>query len=262
MTNVALDKLFGDDILKKGVKVFAGGRDSMDFEMLTKDEEATIREVFQKQISFIETISPQLAVDLSQQEEAFVKLGGVAKAVFPGDKGIKYPGEVGSIAVDWLTPQNVFWKNTAAASDPCYNGYTDNTWDVDLVAGTEKYLFGSSDAFYKSCYTDQKHSLVCLAQNGLVEVGTTPKVGYMNALTQSLAKYAPFALHPLIDLPVEKTRPIYQYNTPGIFAITPDFGHKISVMPHTSGTSRMQWFGLVFYEYDYLSAMTDAYRSS
>ena len=256
-----MSDLFSTDILGENLTVFTGGRDSLDFEPLTKLEEATITSVFNRQLGFINEISPQLASDLAPQLKAFIKAGGVAKAMFPGDKGIKYPGEVGSIVVDVLTPQNLFYAATPSGSLPCYNGYTDNTWNIDLTAGTEAYLLGGSGTYYKGSITDQAHSLAVIAQNGIAEIGTTPKGNYMQARTETMSKYTPYALQPLVDLPMGGDRPVYQYNTPGMFLLTHDLGTQLSMMPTTTGTSRIQMFGLVFYEYDLLNSMSEAYRT-
>ena len=186
MSNISIEDLVGQDIIDNNFQMFVGSRDSFDFEPLTAAEEKIIESVYKKQVLFINQICPQLAADLLPQMKLFIKMGGVAKAMFPGDKGIKYPGEVGSIVVDWITPQNMFYAATPSSTYPCYNGYTDNTWDVDLTAGTEAFLLGGdASSYYKSSPTDQAHSLTVLAQNGLVEIGTTPKIGYMNVKTQN-----------------------------------------------------------------------------
>lgn len=293
MPSTAIPQLFGLEIAA-GVEFFAGGKDAYDFNPLTNTEELAVQQAWSKNLAFIQGISPALAAQFAEKQvndatsaynqqvggpgSAMVKYAGVAKALFPNDKSISFPGEPGTIVVDWLTPQSLFWvKNPDGSADKtCYGAYADvagtvtgatgamNQWDVTLTAGTAAYLFGNTAGdFYKARQTQEYHSMAVLAQNGLIEIGTTPKLSHMLATSQVQQKFSPVAIQPLIDLPLTQNGPenIYQYNTPGTIALTHDFGMRVGVMPKVTGKSRLQWFGMVFYEFNHLATLADAWRT-
>ena len=275
MPSTAIKTLFANEI-QAGVDFFAGGRDTFDFNPLTTEEELAIAKVYRKNVNFIKDISSNIAAQLMAQENVMIKMGGVAKAIFPDDKTIKFPGEPGSIVCDFLTPQALMWvKNPDGSTDKTnYGAYSDvagattgatgymNAWDIDLVAGTPAYLLGNSaGGFYKARALQEKHSMVVLAKDGLIEVGTTPALTHMNVTTEVQTKYSPNAIQPLIDLPMVGDQNIYQYNTPGVITLTHNLGTRMSVMPRVTKNSRLQWLGMVFYEYDFMGTMADTWRT-
>jgi hypothetical protein len=275
MPSTAIKTLFAKEI-ENGVDFFAGGRDTFDFNSLTSEEELAIAKAFRKNVNFVKDISANIAAQLLAQENVFIKMGGVAKALFPDDKTVKFPGEPGSIVVDFITPQALMWvKDPDGTTDKTnYGAYSDvagaatgahghmNTWDIDLVAGTPAYLLGgSSGQFYKARATQEKHSMIVLAKDGLLEVGTTPALTHMNVTTEVQTKYSPNAIQPLIDLPMVGGQNIYQYNTPGIITLTHNLGTRMAVMPRETKTSRLQWMGVAFYEYDFMGTMADTWRT-
>lgn len=275
MPSTALKTLFAEEI-QAGVDFFAGGRDTFDFNSLTTEEELAIAKSYRKNVNFIKDISANIAAQLLAQETVMVKMGGVAKALFPDDKTIKFPGEPGSIVVDFLTPQALMWvKDPDGTTDKTnYGAYSDvagtatgargkmNSWDVALTAGTPAYLLGNSTGgFYKARATQEKHSLIVLAKDGLLEIGTTPVLTHMNVTTEIQTKYSPNAIQPLIDLPMLGGQNIYQYNTPGIITLPHNLGTRMAVMPRETKTSRLQWMGLAFYEYDFMGTVADTWRT-
>jgi hypothetical protein len=215
---------------------------------------------------------------------AMVKYAGVAKAIFPENKSITFPGEPGTIVADWLTPPAAFWVKNPDGSTSDQNGvgaYADvagsttgataglpmNFWDVGMTAGTALYLFGlTNGTFYTGRTITEKHSMAVLAQNGLIEVGTTPKLSHMLVASQVQSKYAPIAIQPLVDVPLStgvgnQLANIYQYNTPGMIALTHNFGMRIAVMPTVTAKSRLQWLGMTFFEYDHMSTLATCWRT-
>lgn len=295
MPSTAVTQLFALEIAA-GVEFFAGGKDNLDFNPLTAPEELAVQKAWGKNLAFVQGISPTLAAQFADKMindqsspyngqiggpgTAMVKAAGVAKAIFPDDKTITYPGEPGTIVADWLTPQALFWvKDPDGTTDKTdYGAYSDiaggvtgatgamNQWDVNLTAGTAAYLFGNTaGGFYTARQTNEYHSMAVLAQNGLVEIGSTPKLSHMIQTSQVQQKYSPMAIQPLIDLPLLNpngpSQSIYQYNTPGTTFLMHNFGMRVGVMPRVTGKSRLQWFGMAFYEYNHLAALSDAWRT-
>ena len=128
-------------------------------------------------------------------------------------------------------------------------------------------LFGGPSAFYTASTTNESHSLVVLAQNGLIEYGTVPKLSHIYFASQVQAKYTPIAIQPLVQLPIaagdqNAVNNVYQYNTLGMMPLLHNFGMKIAVNPYISGRSHLQWLGMVFYEYNLFPTISSAFVSN
>lgn len=274
MASTPTTTLFADEILA-GIDFFFGGKDTLDFDPLSTDEELKVQKCWRKNVNFIKDVAPVIGAQLAAQETVMVKMGGVAKAVFPELKTLKFPGEPGGITIDVLTPQTLFWvKNPDGSSDKtCYGAYADetagtvtgaqglvDTWDVVLTAGTPAYLFGnSSSGFYTARQTNEYHSFAVLAMDGLLEIGTTPKLSHTVVTSQVQNKYSPVAVQPLVDVPLTGGQYVYQYNTQGVIPLMHNFGMSVGVMPVKSGKSRLQWMGITFYEYNHLAQLSSAF---
>jgi len=264
--------MFGDNTMKigdifnselvGGVPFYTGGRTDTEFEPLTEAEEAAISKMIRGHASLMQYTSPILANILLQQETAIIKMGSVAKALFPTEKVIKSPGTQNSIVVDIITPQMLFWDTTADATNPCYNGYTANSWDISLTAGTPAYLFGDGTNYYETRKDSSKYMAAMLLHNGLFEIGTAPKISHLHVKTKQMDLYAPTAINPIVDLSVDPDRPVHIYNTPGIIPLTHDVGTEISVMPQVTGVSNLRWLGVGFYEYDHMGTLAACRRST
>lgn len=252
--------IFSDELVD-GIKVFTGGRTDTEFEILSKNEEISISKMVRQHAVMLQYTSPILANTLMAHEKAIIKMGGVAKALFPNEKVIKHPGTQNSIVADIITPQALFWKNTPDASAPCYNGYEPNSWDVNLTAGTEKYLFGTESNYYETRKENENYMAAILLHNGLYEVGTAPKLSHMHVRTKQTDLYSPTAITPMADLSVDPDRPVYIHNTPGAILLTHDVGTQISVMPQLSGVSNLRWLGVAFYEYNHMGTLGACRRS-
>ena len=280
MASTPVTTLFASEIAA-GIQFFMGGKDVLDFNPLSSDEELKVQMCWNKHVQFIKDVSTSLGAQMAAQESTMVKMGGVAKAVFPEIKTLKYPGEPGGITIDVITPQALFWvKNPDNSSDKTgYGAYADetatgsvcgasglmNTFDVNLTAGTTAWLFGGTAAgtFYNARQTNEFHSFAALAMDGLIEVGTSPKLSHMVMLSQVQQKYSPVAFQPLVDIPLldvnQQSQSLYQYNTQGVVPLMHNFGMAIGVMPKVSGKSNLRWLGMTFYEYNHLSTMTSSF---
>ncbi len=262
MVQVRIKELFAPEIAA-GIKQFTGGRDTFDYESLSPEEEDAVRLAFDKSLKKIEFVSPKLAAQLRPQKEAFVKWAGVAKGTFPETKSYSYPATAGGLGADWITPELYKYDTTPSATFPCYTDYnatasTTDTFDLTLTAGTMRAIAGYSagsgalTTSYKGSITSQMHSFVVLAQDGLAEIGTTPKVSMVKVATDLQNKYAPYAVSPLITQTIEENKTIYQYNTPGMIPMDFNVGTFVMVYPNVSGTSTVVPLGMVFYEYDFI----------
>lgn len=258
-----------------GVNVFTGGRNTTNYRPLDPqgEEAMAVRKAFRKAIDHMEIVAPKLAAKFAPQEESFVRWAGVAKAIFPEERPISYPGVTGSIGVDIISPVNYMYQNgsaVGAAGTYDYCGYVDKTrssigktWDIalagtaDSTANTTAYLAGGSSLFYRANGADQKHQLTVIAENGILEINSQPTIQQMLVTTEAATQYSPTVMSPLTEFPVEKDTQIYQYQTLGQIPLWHNFGTCIAVKPGRYGsyTSTIPLFGMTFYEQGMYSAL-------
>jgi len=255
MASIRLWDLFREE-RDRGLNIFAGGREVVDHLSLGDAEQEAVHTVVDLMIRLVRRVAPPLADDLEFQRPAFIKWAGVAKGIFPEQKPVTFPSEPGSIGVAPIIPQAIKYNATPSATYPCYTDYTTNTWNISLTAGTTAYLLGSAAAFYKASPTTNAHSFMVIAQNGIIEVGTSPSIDQFKLTTEVASKYGIYAPHALVDQPIVENKSIYQYPTLGMIPVYHDLGVKLAAMPIKSGTADIRLFGLVFYEHDFLSDLT------
>ena len=190
-----LADIFTDELVG-GIPFFTGGRTDTEFEELSTAEEANISKVVRNHAALMQYTSPILAQTLLNHEKAIIKMGGVAKALFPTEKVIKYPGVQNSITVDIITPQMLFWDTSADATNPCYNGYTANSWNIDLTAGTAAYLFGDGTNYYQT-RKDNGRMAALLSTTACSGWNRWNQHMHVKSKQQDLT---PIALNPVVDL--------------------------------------------------------------
>jgi len=240
----------------RGLNIFAGGRETVDFLQLAEQEQESVHTVVDLMVRQLRRVAPPLADDIEAQRPAFIKWAGVAKGIFPENKPVTFPSEPGAIGIAPIIPQAVKYAATPSSTYPCYTDYNTNSWEIDLTAGNTTYLLGSSTEFYKASPTTNAHSFMVIAQNGIVEVGSTPSLVQFRLTTEVASKYGIFAPHPLVDQPVVENKAIYQYPTLGMIPVYHDLGIKLAALPIRSGTADIRLVGMVFYEHDFLSDIT------
>ena len=245
-------ELISEEELKNlGLRLFHGGRVDIEYHELTSKEVNAIRSVISMVEKYLSRIAPELAEDWRKHESIFIKFGGVAKALFDG-KPIQVPSTPGTIGVAPLFPEAIKYTATPSSSEPAYTSYKNNSWEIDLVAGTPAYILGDGTNYYRACPTNGRRCLIVIMQDGLIEISTTPRIYQMKIWTDVESKYGAFPVHPLIEVPLEKGLHLYQYNTLGVIPIYHDTpGWMWKVLPHYSGTSKLVLLGLVFYEHEF-----------
>jgi hypothetical protein len=249
-----------------GIRVFSGGKDLIDIADMAQEERDAILYCFDQNVKKIENISPKLAAGLRPQREAMVKFAQIAKGTFPETKTYSYPGQQGGLAVDFLSPATFRYGDATAVGMTEYLGIdgtigtTQNgTWDIAMAAGTTKFILGKTAVtYYKGCGTTDKHSYVVLFQDGIIELGTTPKVDQMQFKSELMDKYTPIAMQPLMTQSIEEGRSIYQYSTPGMIPVSHQTGVNISIHPIYTGTANIPLLGMVFYETSFNPAVMAA----
>ena len=243
-----------NEVLKDYDILFGGLGPTMEV-MDFNDEEITI---FNKNFDDFKTvlsrISPIIANDFAAQKDVFLTFAKVFKAKVDGKSFGGISPTSGQFGMQLIIPQDIKYTATPSASEPAYTDYNDNSWTIDLTAGTAAYLLGSSTDFYKASPTVGSRAMLVIMKNGLIEVGTTPKINQIQVQTEKV-NYPPFNIHPLADQTIERDRQIYQYNLPFAIPVFYDFGIKMSVMPTVTGTSDLRLIGLVFYEHDFKSSL-------
>jgi hypothetical protein len=260
MVQAKISEMFAPE-LNAGIRVFSGGKDLIDIADMAAEERDSILYCFDSNVKKVENISPKLAASLRPQRDAMVKFAQIAKGTFPETKTYSYPGQSGGLACDFLTPYLYTYatiKDGSAAGSYCCNGYTDSvvagygTWDATLVAGTTFNIAGiAGGKAYRGSAIAGKHSYVVIFQDGIIELGTTPKIEQLFFKSELLDKYTPISMQPLLNQSVEEGRSIYQYSTPGMIPMSHQTGAYISALANYSGVSNIPLLGMVFYETDF-----------
>lgn len=233
------------------VTIAALGRESWARRELDKSEERAVRKVFRYGIAHLRRVVPEIAEDIERQEELAIVAAGIALATFSAGRELDFPSEPGKAGVAWLFPEAIKYAATPTADTPCYTSYKNNSWDIDVTAGTAAYLFGDSANYYKASPTENKRSFILIFENGVIELGTTPKTDTFRLESQGKANYGIYTVDPLIDVPIEKNLTVYQYPTPlGALMISYEQGIRWGFMPKVTGTTTIKLLGLVFYEHD------------
>jgi len=249
---VVLEKYFEEE-KRMGISVFFGGRPTVEIAELSAEEAAALDRCINDVAALLRKVAPSIAADWERHRSVFHKFAAVAKGIFPESKPIQYPSQAGGIGVIPLIPQVIKYAATASATYPCYTNYATNSWEMSLTAGTAAYIFGDGTNFYKASPTTNQHALLVIMQNGLIEIGSSPKIVQQRIRTSAESKYGVFATNPLVEIPVEPNKTIYQHMTLGAIPVYHDFGIEWKVLPIKSGTSTLKLLGLAYFEHDLLS---------
>ena len=230
-----------------GVPVSALGRDKFPYKELSDIEIQVINKVFDTGLDVIRKVAPSIAGDIAIQRQLAILFAGVAKALMDY-KNYSFPSVGAQLGVNWLFPQAVKYN----ANVP--TGYNNDSWDIPITAGTPAYLLGSSTDYYTTSSTPNQRSAILIFNNGLIEVGSTPSAEQFRLISVAKGDYGIYTVSPLVEIPVEPTKSIYQYPTPlGALFVDYQNGVKWYFMPRRSGVSTIKMLGLVFYEHAFAS---------
>lgn len=255
-----VEKLFAAEIAD-GIDIVAGGRNTVDYVEPSDEEQEIVRTIFENRAHQIKRISTAVYDSLMPQMEVFVKMAGIAKAVFPENRPIRYPSESGAIGCDFINlPYYIKYADPKDDKSSAYSDYKTGTFDISVTdkeftsGNVRKYILGgpSSTEWYKASPASDAHSMLVFAKDGLLEVGSTPMFNQIQVTTEIQQKYAPVTVNPLNQLlPVEEDKPIYQYPTLGVIPVYHNLGVKIAAHATRAGTSTVVPLGMVFYEHDF-----------
>jgi len=245
-TTMSLQDAFRNAIAS-GVQIFAGGRTQVSYSSLTPDEVKTVTGVVNMTANFLAKVSPTLANTVRSQVDVVLSAAAIAKGEM-GDKPLTYPVQTNTIGIVPLIPQ--FINYGTIQSCVAQTGYPKDTWDVTLTAGTPFYLLGTSTAGYTTCGTPNYRFALVILQDGLIEVGTTPKIDQFKLYTNVESRYGPYTAPITYDEPIELGKSIYQYPTLGAMFIDWNLQVYWAAMPRASGTSSLRILGFAFAEYN------------
>jgi len=243
--------------LEEGIPIYFGDRREVPHTELSTEEENAVTTVFNYGVEQLRRVSPKIAADIEKQLSLALKVAGIFKEIIPEKKSLVFPSQAGSLGVAWIFPQAIRYVATASADNPAYSSYTLNSWNIEVTAGTAAYLFGDGTHFYKACSATNKHEMLLIFNNGLIEIGSTPRIDQFRLISEGVTKYGIYTVAPIVEERIEENRAIYQYPTPlGATAIFYDRGIMWGFMPRVSGTITIKTLGLVFYEHDLFSNLT------
>ena len=243
-----------------GVKVARLGRKQLSYIEIEKGspEYEAIKRVFETGLQHLYKVAPAVARDIERQRELVFTMAGVAKATFPTVKGYEFPSEPGRLGVAWLIPQALKYVASPSADAPAYTSYKTNTWEMDLTAGKAAWILGDGTNYYKASPQTNKHAFILIFENGLIEVASTPVTDQFKLASEVAQNIGIYTIEPLVEIPVEDGKAIYQYPTPlGALYVDHNVGVMWGFMPKYSGNShKIIPIGMVFYEHDFLSDLT------
>ena len=247
-----VEGLFKDELPPIGkIPMFFGDRREVVYTELEAYELNVVNKVFDYGLSQLRKISPKIASDIETQRSIAQKVAGIFKEMIPEKKSYAFPSETGSLGVAWLFPQAIRYVASPSSTYPAYTSYPANSWDISLTAGTAAYLLGDGTNFYRASPTTSQHSMLLIFNNGVIEIGSTPKVEQFRLYSEGLSKYGIYTVAPIVEERIEENRLIYQYPTPlGALPVFYDKGVMWGFMPRASGTATVKLLGLVFYEHD------------
>lgn len=250
--SVRAEELFA----RLGIPIFTGDRKEFVYQEISASEKNVVTKVFNTGLRQIERVSSTIASDIRGQLDLAIRMAGVFKEMLPEKKSYTFPSETGSLGVAWVFPQAIRYVATPSSDTPCYTSYPANSWDITLTAGTPAYFFGDGTNWYKASPSTGKHSMLLIFNNGIIEIGSTPKLDQFRLVAEGLTKYGIYTVAPVVEVPIESGKTIYQYPTPmGAVPIFYDKGIMWGFMPRTSGTSTIKLLGLVFYEHDLFATL-------
>lgn len=255
---MSVEELFLEE-RQRDIPVAALNRRTVSYVDLAPAEAEAVNRVFDSIVKHLRKVSPAIAADIEVQRSLALKMAGVAKATFPVRKNYQLPSVPGSLGVAPLFPDGLKYAATPSSTYPCYTDYATHTWNITFSAtpGTAAYLLGSSAAFYRASPTTNQHSFVLIFNNGVIEVGSTPKAEQFQLLSEGKQDYGAYAVEPLVEVNVEPNKAIYQYPTP-LGALWVDFqsGVRWSLMPREAGaTATIKLLGMIFFEHDFFSTL-------
>ncbi len=246
----------------QGMQFFTGGKEAIEYDELTPDEQNAVDLVVEQGADFLSQISVNLGQSFKNQMKAFERFAGVAKATFPVEKTITYPSQPGTLGVNLLIPEAIKYAATPnpSAGINSYTSYANDSWDIPLTAGSVSYILGAGGTnYYTASNQTNMHEFIIIAENGLVEVGTTPKAEAFQIYTQIQSKYGIYTAQPLTDVSIEKDLSVYQYPTLGMIPVYPNLGVQWGLMPRKSGVSSLRLLGIFVYEHEFMPALANAY---
>ena len=233
--------------INSGLKVFAGGRSQVSYAQLTPDEQNTVAGVVNRTADAIAKVSPVLANTVKSQIDVVMSAAAIVKGEM-SEKPITFPGQPNTIAIVPIIPE--FINYGTIQGSVAQTGYPKDSWEVTLTAGTPFYLLGSSTAGYSTSGTPNYRFALTILQDGLVEVGTTPKIDQFKMWTNVESKYTPYTAPIVYDEPIELGKSIYQYQTLGALFIDWNLQQYWAALPRASGTSSLRILGFAFAEYN------------
>jgi len=251
----------------RNINAFIQPRNQVTIGSLADGEENAIKMALNTLTLSLDKISSRLAAELLSQEDAFLKWGQVAKGNFPVEKNITFPSQPGTIGVVPLFPQAIKYNATAAATaNPVYTDYTSDSWDISVTAGSISRMFGgaadTAPNYYKAASTTATtaqagNEFIVVAQNGVIEKGTTPKMHQWRLLAQTEQKYGVYTDSPLLDETIELGRNLYQHPTLGMIPVYRDLGIWWGFQAdQVGGVDSIRLLGLAFFEHELFPNLT------
>jgi len=235
--------------------VYKGARTTVEYEELEDSDSQAIETCVADQHDVLKKTSPEIAENFAKHLPFFKKFGGVARAMMD-KKHISYPSTEGNIGVAALFPQAITYVASPTSGDPAYTSYSTNLWELSLTAGTAGYFLGDGSNFFKAQDDKNKRELIVIIKDGVIEIGTTPRLQQMRLYDDGFSKYGIWATQVLREVPIERGLTVYQYNTLGVLPVYYDHGVMFGYMPAYGGTSKVPLLGLVFYEHGLFPDLT------
>jgi len=246
---VSVSEYFADEY-DKGLNIILDGLESLNVAALSDAEAKDIVKVAVYYAEHMRKVSPELADLFVAHIPVFLKAAKWFKRICDR-KAIRWKPGTNDIGISVLIPQLFKPVATPDATNPYYTDYKNNVWEIDLTAGTAKYIMGDGTNFYKSTTTEGSRIMCIIIQDGLLSIGDRPVIQQQMAWTSRTDKsvFPVIPTHPLIELPIDKDRSLYQYNTPGVFITQTELGYMWKILPcYDMPSAKLPLLGFAFFE--------------
>ncbi len=227
-------------------KLLVGKKDQVPRSTLSEDERAKLREFFALVDRYLSMRSPYLLTWFDRQKPGIEFFTEVVKARLNDEPFGGIDPDPGEFGITLAFPQLLKYDTSTPV------GWENNSWEVDLTAGTAKWLFGDDTHYYRGNSATDKKTALLILEEGLYEVGHTPSIVQYKIEFEG-KPYPPYAVNQAVDLPVKNENLVYPIDFPQAVFVPWDYGFRMKVMPSRSGKADIRILGVIWYEHDAFS---------
>mgnify|MGYP000442137821 CR=1 FL=1 len=239
----------GAEVFKEYILV--GGIPEVEGETLSPQEEKAVLAGVEFGRRIYERISPKLAVLFDRYAPLVLEAAKIYKRIALRAQvaaEFAWPPQLDKLAAVPIAPQLIRYVASPSDNDPAFSDYQLNTFKISFTTpGETKYLFGSSNKYWRGISATRGPIMHVIFKDGLIEIGTSPKVDQVYIEFEGWDMLGTVFQPEVVKIPIETDRPVYQYGLPGPIVVMADRGFRMAVMGESAGDSIIVPVGISFY---------------